>query len=446
MNRCRNFCLLPESLAALWLTALCAMAARPVDEPVGQIFVTTIPESAIVSCDGVLRDVAPLTIIDLAPGPHLVSATKQGHQDASKTVTVRANEKVAVELELEPVLGLVLVRSSPADADVQVDGAFRGRTPVLMTDLPIGHHRVQINKAGHSGREVDLNVKDRIPVKLDVNLASEATSIVVETTPPAAKITVDGISKDPAPCTIEMTPGEHSIEVALEGYQSFKQTFRLTAGRSETLKIELKELTAELRIVSAPSGAKVYIDNQFKGETPLTLQDMRPGSYRVRVQIQGYEPMPRDVILGRGQKLTEEFGLVSTCGAFEISTLPAGVRVVLDGKEAGVTAAKTNDENAVSEVLKIEMLEARKHQVELSRNGYASRTFSIDIEVGKTAAARGIRLERKFTPNFEVRTLSEVHRGVFVEKDKEGNIKLEIKPGVTVKFDASTIRSAQALP
>lgn len=442
MKPCRKFASVPGPLATLLLTALSAFGGRQVEEPVGQVFVTTIPEKAIVSCDGVLRDVSPLTISDLAPGPHLISAAKQGHQDASQTAVVRANEKVAVELALEPILGLVLVHSTPAGAEVQVNGMFRGKTPLLMTDLPVGRHRVQLSKAGHAAREVEVAVKDRIPIKVDVGLTSDASSVTVEATPAGAKVTIDGISKGPAPCTMDMIGGEHTLEVALDGYHPFKQTFHLASGRSETMKIDLKELAAELQVVSTPAGAKVYIDNQLKGETPLTLPNLTPGSVRVRVHAPGYEAMARDITLGRGQKMTEEFGLVSTSGSMDISTVPSGVRVVVDGKEAGITTSKTNDADAVSEVLKVDPMQAGKHQVELSRTGYAPRSFLVEIEVGKTASARGVRLERKFTPDFEVRTLSEVYKGVLIEKDAKGNIKLEMKPGVSRTFEAQDVRYA----
>lgn len=408
--------------------------------PSGQVFVTTVPEKAIVSCNGVPHDVAPLTINDLPAGEHIISASKQGYTDAHKTVTVRSGEKVAVELALEPILGLVLVHSTPTAAEVQVDGAFRGKTPLLLTDIPIGRHRLQIGKAGHTSKEIELVVRDRIPVKVDINLASDASSLSVEATPAGAKVTIDGLAKGEVPCSTELPSGEHTVEVAMDGYQPVKHTVRLIAGRTETIRVALKELTAELQVASTPPKGKVYLDDQLKGETPLTLQDLAPGTYRVRVQVQGYEPMRREVTLGRGQKATEEFGLVSTSGALELSTIPAGVKVTVDGKDAGTTAAKTNDTEAASEILRVDMLQTGKHQVELVRNGYAPRSFSVSIEAGKTATVQGLRLERRFMPDYEVRTVSEVYKGVLIEKDIRGSIKLEIKPGVTMRFDANDIR------
>lgn len=424
------------------VTGPASLGARTDEAPSGQVFVTTVPEKAIVSCDGAPHDVSPLTISDLPPGDHIISATKQGFQDASQTVNIRAGAKVAVELALDPILGLVLVHSSPSGADVKISGAFRGKTPVLVTDLPTGRYRVQIEKPGHSSREVELVVKDRIPLKIDVNLSSEASSLTVASTPEGAKVTVDGISKGLTPCTVDVAPGEHAIDLDMDGFVSFKQKIRIAAGRTETVNVDLKELTAELQIVTTPEKAKVYLNDQLKGEAPLSIQDLQPGAYRVRVQMPGHEPMARDITLGRGQKLTEEFGLISTSGTFEISTIPSGVKVVVDGKDAGVTESRTNDQEAASEILRIESLEAGRHQVELLRHGYAPRTFNIDIEAAKTAAAKGVRLERRFTPDFEIRTVSQVYKGVLIAKEPDGSVRMEVRPGVTMKFEPGDIRYA----
>jgi hypothetical protein len=422
------------------LLAAATVAEEPAQEPSGHIFVTTVPEKAIVYCDGAPHDVSPLTISDLRQGEHLISAAKQGYVDACKTVVVRPGEKVAVELSLEPVLGLVIVHSEPQGADVEVDGAFRGRTPLLMTDLPVGRHRMRISKPGHTGKEVEHTVRDRTPARIGVSLTSDASTLTVESSPTGTRVIVDGLSKGNAPCTIEMQPGEHTVELAMDGYKTVRQTVRLVANRSETVKAELRELTSEIQVESTPPKAKVYVDDQLKGETPLTLQEMAPGTYRVRVQLPGYEPMRRDVTLGRGQKVTEEFGLLSTSGTLDLSTIPAGVKVTIDGREAGTTVARTNDVETASDLLRIDMLPAGRHQVELARHGYAPRSFSVNIEAGKTATAQGLRLERRFTPDYEVRTVSEVYRGVLVDKDVRGSIKLEIKPGVIMKFDVNDIR------
>ena len=44
-----------------------------------------------------------------------------------------------------------------------------------------------------------------------------------------------------------------------------------------------------LRIESDVPGAQVFIDREFVGVTPVTANDVKPGSHRINVSVQGYE-------------------------------------------------------------------------------------------------------------------------------------------------------------
>lgn len=46
--------------------------------------------------------------------------------------------------------------------------------------------------------------------------------------------------------------------------------------------------TGSLSVVSRPAGARVAVDGQARGQTPLTLGGLRPGTYTVTVSLRGY--------------------------------------------------------------------------------------------------------------------------------------------------------------
>ena len=51
-----------------------------------QIRVGTSPTGAVVVCDGIVRDVAPLTITGLEAGEHLIIARQSGYRECRRTV------------------------------------------------------------------------------------------------------------------------------------------------------------------------------------------------------------------------------------------------------------------------------------------------------------------------------------------------------------------------
>lgn len=58
---------------------------------------------------------------------------------------------------------------------------------------------------------------------------------------------------------------------------------------------------ARLRVDSNPSGANVFIDNNFVGTTPLSISDIRPGRRTVTIHRQGYSAIYRTVSFERGE-------------------------------------------------------------------------------------------------------------------------------------------------
>ena len=63
----------------------------------------------------------------------------------------------------------------------------------------------------------------------------------------------------------------------------------------------------------------------------------------------------------------------------------------------------------------------------------------VSVERDKTTT-RHVKLERRFIPNCEVRTDTDVIRGVLVEVDPSGAVKLEIRPGIIKTIPAAAIR------
>ena len=54
-------------------------------------------------------------------------------------------------------------------------------------------------------------------------------------------------------------------------------------------------------IESEPAEAGVYIDNQFRGQTPVRLKSIQAGSHRVRIAKEGYETLVQELRLSRGE-------------------------------------------------------------------------------------------------------------------------------------------------
>ena len=434
----------PLALALLGILSAAALAQTDITAP--QLRITTDPEMADVHFDGALQGQSPLTLSDLAPGPHLLSVTKSGYHEVRQSIALTGAQRIALNLTLEPVSGLILLHSTPPGSEVEINGAHRGTTPMLLTDLPVGRYRVHFSQSGYLPKDIDLAVQDRTPMLVPVDLISDSATLMVLSTPPGATVTLNGITKGHTPCALDrVAAGESELQVSLDGYRTFERTIRLAAGQGENVTAALEPLPATLNVVSIPTGARIYVNDEFRGEAPLTLAKLEPGLYRLRAEKKGYDILSRSASLARAQSRTEELRLVSNAGAIEVITHPAGVRVLVDGKDRGVTLAMQDASSLISAPLRIELVDAGEHRIQLVREGYFDKIVSVTVNRQETTPIQE-RLKQRFIPNTEIKTAQGVYKGVFIDEGIEGKIRLEIRPGVIKSIEAQDIVSRRAIP
>jgi len=113
------------------------------------------------------------------------------------------------------------------------------------------------------------------------------------------------------------------------------QTATLTDG------LEIRYATnGTITVGSSPSGATVYLGAVKKGTTPLTLYDIVPGTYFIRMQKTDYADYTKEFTVTAGNK-TEVYGYLSTAGTY--TTTPTTVPVTY----TTVTTVKTTKKTTV---------------------------------------------------------------------------------------------------
>jgi hypothetical protein len=69
--------------------------------------------------------------------------------------------------------------------------------------------------------------------------AMQPATVIVKSTPPGADINVDGKFMGNTPSTIQLTPGDHVVEVAKEGLRPWQRGMTITAGGNITIDATL---------------------------------------------------------------------------------------------------------------------------------------------------------------------------------------------------------------
>lgn len=443
-GRKSSLILLPAALMAGLMLSACRLDRNPLRG--GQLYVTSTPADATLMCDGINLGQTPATVMDVAAGEHLLILIKPGWRDARKTVVTQPGERQSVDLKLEPLTGLLLIQSKPSGVDVDMDGVSVGKAPLCLHDAAFGQHRITASAPGHLPRVVTVTVADRIPQKIEINLTSDSARLMVETAPTGAVITLDGatIGKTPQDLPV-IASGKHAIELALPGYTPFRNEFSLKAGEQRTIKTTLAPLPGKLTVRSTPPGARIYLNDQYKADTPFSA-NVPAGRYAIRAEARGFDPQMLTNTVMIGAESDMEFNMVKSSGTILISTEPPGIDVYLDGELRGTTRGQ----RSISEQLSIDFVPQGKRVLQFTRSGYFDITWSVDIQPKQTVSHyQKLKLRPvPFVPNVIVRTginAENTFRGIVRERFANGNIKLEIEPGIFKTFTPAEIMSIEAI-
>jgi len=152
-------------------------------------------------------------------------------------------------------VGRLLVRSTPSGASVSVDGVAKGETPLALRDLDIGTRSVTIARRGYVAETRRVSITKARPARtLDVRLSAAAAAAPPKPATPAT------LNKPAVP-------------------------------------------TGSLAVESRPVGATVTINGKPSGATPITINDLEPGEYRILMSMPGYRNFATTVRVVAGERV-----------------------------------------------------------------------------------------------------------------------------------------------
>lgn len=410
------------------------------NETPARLDVTAEPEGVKVFVDGKLQGPAPCSVFGLAPGLHLLHLEAPSCVSKDAFVEIKPSAFVQKNFQLAQEKGIILVKTTPAGADVKCNGVSLGTTPLLITSLASSRsHALELSLNGYQKKKIDVKTEGRRPLVREEVLALDSGIVECSSEPAGATVLVNGVEKGVTPMTLEKVPkGLATVVFRLAGYEEETRELRLQPGERQTLALRLKGKAARLTVVSTPEQARVFIDDDFQGKTPLTLTTVRPGEHNIRVELDGHAPLVRTVQVENAGETTEEFTLESTLGRLEVITTPPGARITLDGRSVGTTESQGGDAMK-SKLLAVEKVGVGPHTVVVHCNGYQDRAFKINVKSRDTTQLYA-RMTRIFKPDTLVDTTRGIMKGVLVNKDLLGNITLETAPGVQQLIQSSDIR------
>ncbi len=147
-------------------------ASKPAAPGQAEIRIATGEPGARVVADG--KDETACTTpcsIAVAPGRHNILFSQAGHYPERREVQV-TREGADVNVTLRPILGTVMISTTPPGATVSVDGrSVAGETP-LSLKLPFGKHLLSAAKEGFAASQKTIEVSDDNILSVSITLGN----------------------------------------------------------------------------------------------------------------------------------------------------------------------------------------------------------------------------------------------------------------------------------
>lgn len=290
-------------------------------------------EDASVYIDNALAGKVPFKSKALKSGRHNVRIVKKLYSDFNEDVTVKDNETTQLSPSLKADFAGITLKVD-ADAEIWVNNELKG-VRTWTGSLGSGTYKIECKQANH---ETTVVTKDITPQMAGQTIKLEAPrpiygSLDVVSTPNFATLYIDGKKIGETPRFIkDLLIGSHELRLAKEGCAPIQKTIVIKKG--ETL--EVKETLATGKSVTVKTdraGDKVYVDNTFVGETPITTS-VGFGQHTIKV-TRNNVPVEKTITITEHDSDREvlfEFGRLIT-----IKTDREGDAVFVDGNKIGVS-------------------------------------------------------------------------------------------------------------
>uniref|UniRef100_UPI00260E0973 PEGA domain-containing protein n=1 Tax=uncultured Methanofollis sp. TaxID=262500 RepID=UPI00260E0973 len=304
----------------------------------GEIDVKSVPEGARILLDGVDKGVTNAVLDKISTGPHNVTVTLKDHvTQTNESVMVYADKKTEVTFELERERGEIDVKSVPVGARILLDGVDKGETNAVLDKIPTGPHNVTVTLKDHvtQTNENVMVYADQM-TEVTFKLERECGEIDVKSVPVGARILLDGVDKGETNAVLDKIPtGPHNVTVTLKDHVTqTNESVMVYADQTTEVTFELERECGILNVSSVPEGARIVLDGVDRGQTNAVLDNIPTGPHNVTVTLKDYVTQINDTVTVEAGKTTEvTFKLERECGILNVSSVPEGARIVLDGGE-----------------------------------------------------------------------------------------------------------------
>lgn len=200
----------------------------------------------------------------------------------------------------------------------------------------------------------------------------------------SALVYVDGKLVGVTPTTVEVSSGNtHTVRLSKAGYyDDVHSNCWVSSGYTLNIygSLEAIPTTGTVIVKANVYGASVYMDGSYKGTTPCTINNVSPGSHRIRVTKFNYDDQEASIYVTAGGTNTVTASFVGA--TLYVYANVSNASVYLDGSYKGTTPLTINDVEPGYHTVKVTKTHYSNWETQSERL-YANRSYTCDASLEK---------------------------------------------------------------
>lgn len=281
---------------------------------------------------------------------------------------------LANDVQVAQAGGILKVYSNVKGARVLLNDEEIGQTPTIRLLAP-GHYKVRLELSGYEAYQEEIDIQANKAVTINAQMAKVVGSIEIIANVDGARVFLDDkeVGQTPNVVLEDLPSGTYTIQVRKTGYTTYTAPITVKPNVRLKMHVPMMANAATVTLTSNPKEAKVYLDNQPIGVTPLTIDAVPSGRHALRFEKEGFATSYRIFQVEIGQKLELNSNLGKEPGGLRIKTRVPGADVYLEGNLLGKTPL----------VLE-KAIQPGQYSLRITQEGYADHIQPVVIEPSRT--------------------------------------------------------------
>jgi len=249
-----------------------------------------------------------------------------------------------------------------------------------------GRYTIEAYQPGYAPltEEVDIRMGETITLSYSL---TELPGLLQISTDPEVELAlqIDTIKADLDNAgLVKITRGPHQLRLESARYLPHEQKIEIEGyGKEQQLNIKLRPAWANISISSQPGAAKVRVDGEPIGQTPLTAPILQ-GRHKVELNLPGFKPLSATQEVEAGKdRAWEPFQMQAVDGKLSVSSRPDNASITLDGVFLGTSP------------MDLDIVANSAHTLRLSKSGYITVEQEITLQPDELRTL-DVRLEAEY--------------------------------------------------